>query len=940
MILSFAIHSEEIHIQPAAETVKIGVLAKRGDAKAIKKWGPTAEYLSNTVDSYQFEIVPLDFDEIESAITQQKISFILTNPTMYVDLEHNYTIRRLLTLKNRILNQPQTRFSGVILTHKDNNKIFKIDDLKGRSFAAVKYSSLGGFQMAWGVMHDHQIDPFKDLKSLQYLNTHDAVVKAVLSGEFEAGTVRSDTLERMAAEGLINLDQIRVINQQFADPDNPYPFLRSTPLYPEWPFASLKSTPAELTEAVTISLLLMPEDSAAAIESNSLGWGIPLNYQPVHKLLKKLNIGPYKNFNKITLKKVFFKYWYLILLGVFALIILSAILIYFNKLNKSLRHSKSALDRAHNELEHRVDERTRELSESNIHLEQEIDKNIQTQRALAESEKFTHLILSAITEGVYGIDTAGIITFTNRATEEMLGYEGDELIGTSIQKTVHHSLADDTPLAIKDCPVYQVINSGQSLSGDDQTYWRSDNSHFPIEYNANPIFNRGELIGAVVNFRDISARKQQEASLKRLSAAVEQSPVSVIITDTDGLIEYANPKFCEVTGYELAEVLGLNPNILSSGHQSELFYKNLWKTIKAGKQWSGELKNRRRNGDLFWESVTIAPISDNSGAIINFLAIKEDITEKKQAEEIIFRQANYDSLTELPNRILFRVQLEDILSAAQRQNTQAAVLMVDLDRFKQINDTLGHNFGDLLLKQAAERMLAYLRQSDTLARVGGDEFIVVLAQSKQPDAAEIVSAKMIASLSLPFKLDGHEAFVSASIGIAIYPDDSDKVDKLIQHADTAMYQAKDAGRSNFKFYLPEMNRKVQEHLSIEQALHYAIEHQEFWVEYQPIVDISRRCITGAEALLRWHSNSLGRVTPDRFIPVAEDTGLIVQIGKWVAETVVQQVKEWENRFHVAINLSPRQCRKSDCNKVFTEIIEKAGIPFNLHFAPINIDLLN
>lgn len=290
--------------------LKIGVLAKRGPERALKKWQPLADYLSEAVPEYSFEVVPLNFEEIYAAIKANEIDFAIANSGMYVDFEGDYGANRIATLKNLRLGNPYIEFGGVILAKADRNDIEDLSDLKDKTFMAVNKTSLGGWQMAWGVLKEKGINPEKDFKSLSFGDTHDTVVEAVLNGEVDAGTVRTDTLERMAAEGKINLQDFKIINQQ-KDTSGQFPFVHSTPLYPEWPFAAAKGVPLDVNEKIAKALLDLPKDSPAAKASKSEGWTVPLNYRPVHELFLDLKIGPYKDLGQVTLEQLVQQYWYL-----------------------------------------------------------------------------------------------------------------------------------------------------------------------------------------------------------------------------------------------------------------------------------------------------------------------------------------------------------------------------------------------------------------------------------------------------------------------------------------------------------------------------------------------------------------------------------------------------------------------------------------------------
>lgn len=423
---------------------------------------------------------------------------------------------------------------------------------------------------------------------------------------------------------------------------------------------------------------------------------------------------------------------------------------------------------------------------------------------------------------------------------------------------------------------------------------------------------------------------RQAADLRKLMQAVEQSPVSVMITDKQGNIEYVNPRFTKVSGYGAEEVKGKNPRLLKSSHVSTSIYDDLWRTVSSGLTWQGELHNRSKQGRLFIEYATISPITDSHGEITHFMAVKEDITERKAFEERLWQQTNFDPLTKLPNRALLHDRLDQALARAHRESAKIALLLIDLDNFKTVNDSLGHEIGDEFLLQVAKRLQSLLREGDTLARIGGDEFALILSHADTLYELEESAEQILQALVPAMKIDGQDLFVGASIGIALHPQDGATSGELLKNADAAMYRAKGSGRGTYRFFTPELNHQLEQRLMLETRLRGALARNELSVHYQPQADCSEGVVVGSEALLRWQSPELGAIQPDHFIPLAEESGLIIEIGSWVLEEACKEARRWHDagypQLHVSVNLSMRQFHHRDLVATVRNALNIAGLP--------------
>ena len=432
---------------------------------------------------------------------------------------------------------------------------------------------------------------------------------------------------------------------------------------------------------------------------------------------------------------------------------------------------------------------------------------------------------------------------------------------------------------------------------------------------------------------DVARRERDAADILKFSQAIEQSPSSVLICDRQWHIEYANQKFSQLTGYTQDDIIGKHPSALVDQSMNSREAWHLWQAIRLQVKrvgvWQGEVNSVRRNGERYWEQLVVTPIKDSNSDTTGYLILGEDISIRKRYEQQLLRQANYDVLTGLPNRMLALDRLKLAIAQARRDETQVGVMFLDLDNFKHINDTLGHDAGDTLLIEASKRVSSCLRGTSTVARLGGDEFLVVLPGLSGPDAACQVADRILKTFSTPFMLGGQEVFVTTSIGIATFPQDSDNSGTLLQHADAAMYEAKHKGKSAYSRFTPEMTEISHERLQMESYMRKALELGEFELYFQPIIDTHSGKLVSAEALLRWNNPALGMVMPDRFIPLAEETGLIIPIGEWVIQEACKAARNWQtltgNPIGVAVNVSPRQFRDPGFTDAVMRALDASGL---------------
>jgi diguanylate cyclase (GGDEF)-like protein/PAS domain S-box-containing protein len=430
---------------------------------------------------------------------------------------------------------------------------------------------------------------------------------------------------------------------------------------------------------------------------------------------------------------------------------------------------------------------------------------------------------------------------------------------------------------------------------------------------------------AALQARD-KALRSSESSLRLAYKVIEASHDAVMITDASGFIQSVNPSFCKLTGYSVEEALGQTPNLLSSGQHDENFYQQMWQRLQQQGYWQGEIWNKRKNGEIYPEWLSISAVRDENGIINQYAAIFSDITERKKREKKIHELAYFDELTGLANRRLFQDRLEQALANAKRHDHQLAVLFLDLDLFKRINDTLGHQAGDEALRQVARRLQKASRAGESVARLGGDEFTMLVPECDGIEEIEKLAQRIVAQFELPFQIQHNELVLTTSVGISIYPQHGGTISELLKFADAAMYQAKESGRNKYSLYTNSVGQRHDEALQLEQALRKALSQQQLEVYYQPKVALQTGQLHSLEALARWQDKELGQVPPQRFIAMAETLGLIQQLGQQVLRQVCYQLQLWgEQAVPVAVNISVMELADPGFLTQLTQILTETAI---------------
>ena len=541
-------------------------------------------------------------------------------------------------------------------------------------------------------------------------------------------------------------------------------------------------------------------------------------------------------------------------------------------------------------LEKLVEERTEDLNKVNA--------------VLTQSEARLKSVFENIPDLIWLKDVYGVYLTCNQAFENFFDLEEGAIIG----KTDEELPGGRQPEVMR-AEEKRIIEEGKpEVMEQWVTNVRTGKRVFFDVIKAPVRMPDGRLIGVLGIARDMTRRKEDEEKLQLAALVYKNSSEAILVTNARNEILAVNPAFERITGYSAAEILGKDPKILNSGRQDKAFYKAMWDTLHEKGVWRGELWNRKKNGEVYAAWLTINVVYNEDGTVRYYVELSDDFTEKKEAEDMIWRQANFDFLTDLPNRRMLLDRLQQETTKVNQSGKKLALLFLDLDNFKDVNDTLGHDMGDKLLMDVARRLMDCVREIDTVSRLGGDEFAVILTELSDLPVAEKIAQDILHSLAQPYRLNGEIAYLSASIGITVYPDDGTGIETLLKNADQALYAAKQAGRNRMSYFTAFMQAAAQNRIRLANDMRIAVFEHQFEMLYQPIVELETGKIHKAEALIRWHHPLRGIVSPAEFISIAEETGLILTISDWAFSEVVREVERWRRRhyaqFQISFNISP------------------------------------
>jgi len=553
----------------------------------------------------------------------------------------------------------------------------------------------------------------------------------------------------------------------------------------------------------------------------------------------------------------------------------------------------------------------------------EITKRRESQKALEDAVKFSNNLIASMQDGFAVMNIDGRIQDANPALCNMTGFSRDDLVGLIPPFPYWAPEEHETTQA-----AIETTNKG-TINRYELMYRRKNGERFPVMVSPSIVRDSdGNIISFTATVRDITDRKLAEQELQLAALVYRASSEAMLIADTSGSIISVNPAYTQIAGYLPDEVLGKKLDFFRSDRHDEAFFQSIWQNVHATGAWNGEIWSRRKNGEDYPLWLTLNASSGKHGAAAGYVMLFSDITQQKKSEELIWKQANFDSLTGLPNRRMLQDHLLQEIKKSHRNNLPLALMYLDLDHFKEVNDTLGHDIGDMLLKEAAQRIASCLGEGDAVGRPGGDEFSVILSELDDLGSVDHIAEKILQKLAEPFLLGEDKAYISTSIGITLYPNDTDNIDVLFKNADQSMYAAKNLGRNRYCYFTPTMQDAAQRRRRLALDLREALAASQFQLYYQPIVDMKTNVIRKAEALIRWQHPTQGWVSPADFIPIAEDTGMIVDIGDWVFREAARQAKQWCDKhnaqFQISVNASPVQFKRNR-NAGWFDYLQQIGL---------------
>lgn len=844
----------------SAPALTLAVLAYRPEAVVQQRYQPLADYLAAQLGHEPVHLRVLDPAALEQAVAAGEVDLLVTNPSHYTLLRTRHALSgALATLVSVESGVATAQLGGVVIARRERARGGGLDQLRGQHIGVPGTTFLGGYQAQAFELRQRGIELPRDAR-LSVLGSHDHVVHAVLDGRVDYGFVRTGVLEEMARQGA-DLRPLVVLNPQHPAQ---FPYRVSTRLYPEWAVVALPHVDPRRVRRVASSLLAIDEDSPVARAAGIGGFAPPGDYLPVEALAHSLGLPPFDEQPAFGLRDVWERWqpvWVALILGAAAAS--SAAALQLRRRNRALECAQAR------------------LHESELHF-----------RQLANGGPAL----------LWTSDVQGRPDYFNEPWLQFTGRTLEQEVGDGWQQALH---PDEREACLAVCRA--GLAQRQPFHAEFRLR-RADGVYRWFHMDSRPRHDsQGRFIGFIGQCYDVTERREAERRLSLAASVFTSAREGILITDPAGVIVEVNGAFCELSGFAPEDVVGRNARVLQSGRQGPEFYARMWAELLASGHWSGEVWNRRKNGEYYAESLTITAVCAPDGRVLHYVGLFTDITPQKEHQRQLERLAHYDPLTGLPNRVLLADRLEQAMARARRSGTRLVVALIDLDGFKAVNDQHGHQAGDELLVALAGRMRDALRQSDTIARVGGDEFVAVLTDLQRDHDCLPMVQRLLAAAAGPVPHGAQMLQVSGSIGFTFYPQDEPlPADQLLRQADQAMYQAKLAGRNRYQVFDAALDRDVRSRHEAVEEIRRALAAGQFELHYQPQVNMRTGAVVGVEALLRWRHPERGLLRPHAFLSTIEHHPLELDLGRWVIGTALRQMQAWGahgQAFKVSVNIS-------------------------------------
>jgi diguanylate cyclase (GGDEF)-like protein/PAS domain S-box-containing protein len=845
----------------ATQGLTFGVLAEHPGEVVEARYRPLMEYLSAQLHGTPVRLEVLDHEQLTDAVAHNRLDLVLTNPGSFLLLRSQHSLGgALATVVRQAADQSTTQMAGVIVTQAARTDITRLTDLRGRRIAVPIRQSLGGFQapafelLQAGIRLPAATNrpsavgrqaPSGARIQLLEVGTHDAVIRAVLDGRAEVGFVRSGVIESLSRDGVLDPSRLRVLNRQVL---RGFPFAASTRPYPEWPVVALPRLDATHARRISAALLGLEADHPAALAAGIAGFALPVDYLSVENLARSLRIPPYDVAPSLTWRDFWSQHRIMLsIIGVAAMAI-AALLALLATRNRRLAAGEAALQQA-----------------------------LARQRAL----------LSATPYPIFEVDADGLVLGSWAPTVRTTTIAPEQLVGKRVAEALPKAAAQVVMQALREAGQHgQAQGTEFSLPTAAGDRWFTLSAGL-IGTGANP-----QRFAVLV--RHITAERESRRWLDIAASVFTHAGEGVLISGPDSRILAANRAFLRIMGYpDDEDLIGRYTHELRLDYLGGESFDTLRQSLMQHGTWQGELRGQRESGELYSATLNVNVARDEAGKVTLNFAILTYITPLKTPLGQLQHIAYHDALTGLPNRVLLADRLQQAMARAGRREERVAVVYLDLDGFKAVNDDQGHDQGDALLIAIAQRMAGVLRQTDTLARIGGDEFVAVLTDLATDHEAQPSLQRLLLAANQPVPLAAGEVRVSASLGVAFYPQaEAVDADQLLRQADHALYQAKLAGKNRHHVYDPGRDLAVRNRHEAVQEIRAGLQGGQFVLHYQPKVNMRTGQVIGAEALIRWQHPQRGLLAPGLFLPVIENHSLAVELGEWVIDSALRQMGLW------------------------------------------------